>query len=250
MDAPGAGPSSRRPSAGGGPSAVEVDAGDELSEVIEVAGLRRGRPVLVLVGGADGMETQVLGRLQDLVRVALVPLLDEHAITVVDGGTDAGVMRAIGQARTAAGAGFLLVGVVARGTVAPPGASPSTEAAAREPNHSHLVLVPGDSWGDEAPWLAAVADVLAAGRPSATLLVNGGEIAYEDVELSLERGRPVIVLAGTGRTADALADAIAGRESDPRAARLATAGTIRVVPFEAPGALRSVVAEMLGVTSG
>lgn len=249
MDDPGAHPPSPRPHAGDGPLIVEIATGDDLPDVLDGAGLRRGRPVLVLVGGADGMDDEVLGRLQDLVRTDLVPLLDEHDVAVVDGGTDAGVMRAIGRARSTAGGRFSLVGVAARGTVTAPGMS-SADVAAPEPHHTHLLLVPGSSWGDEAPWLATVADVLADGGPSATVLVNGGEIAYADVERSLERGRPVIVLAGTGRTADALADAIAGRQADRRAVALARTGPIRVVPIEEPGALRSVVAETLGVTSG
>ncbi|WP_433503809.1 hypothetical protein ACQP04_29575 [Pseudonocardia halophobica] len=249
MDEP-AGPLSRRPSASDGPQVVEVASSGDLPGVLDRAGLRRSQPVLVLVGGAAGMDGEMLDRLQGLVRTDLAPLLDEHDVAVVDGGTDAGVMRAIGRTRSAAGSRFPLVGVVARGTVALPGASSATDAAAPEPHHTHLLLVPGDSWGDEAPWLATVADVLAGGRPSVTLLVNGGEIAYADVERSLERGRPVIVLAGTGRTADALAAAVAGRKADARATALVQSGPIRVVPFETPDALRSVVAETLGVTSG
>lgn len=249
MDEP-AGPSSGRPPASGGPQVVEAASGGDLPGVLGEAGLRRARPIVVLVGGADGMDAGVLDRLQDLVHTDLVPLLDEHDVAVVDGGTDAGVMRAIGRARSAAGGRFPLVGVAARGTVALPGTSPATDAAAAEPHHTHLLLVPGDSWGDEAPWLAAVADVLAGGRPSATLLVNGGEIAFADVERSVERGRPVIVLAGTGRTADAIADAAAGRQADPRAVVLVQNEVMRVVPFDVEGALRSVVAETLGVTSG
>jgi hypothetical protein len=230
-----------------------VDLADpvELPAVLDGARLRRGRTVVVLVGGAEGMSEDVLDRVQELFRTVVVPLLDLHGIAVVDGGTDAGVMRAVGRARAAAGGGFPLIGVAARGTLALPGADASVDAAFAEPNHTHLLLVPGNSWGDEAPWLATVADVLADGSPSATLLVNGGEIAYADVKRSLERGRSVIALAGTGRTADALADAVAGRPSDPRAVGLAGhADLVRAVPVDDPDELRSVVAEMLGVTSG
>ncbi|GAA4673637.1 hypothetical protein GCM10023215_01420 [Pseudonocardia yuanmonensis] len=227
-----------------GPELVEVDARTAVPR-LEIP----LRPVVVVVGGAEGMVTDVLDGVQQLFRSSLVPLLDEHKITVVDGGTDAGVMRAIGLARSAAGGRFPLVGVAARGTVAPVGAG-TAGTAVPEPHHTHLLLVPGSSWGDEAPWLAMVADVLAGGRPSATLLVNGGEIAYADVERSLERQRPVIVLSGTGRTADAIADALAGRPADPRADRIASrSDLVRAVPVQAPDELRSVLGEMLGVTS-
>jgi hypothetical protein len=36
-------------------------------------------------------------------------------------------------------------------------------------------------------------------------LLNGGEVSRKDIELSLEHGRPVIVLSRTGRLADELA---------------------------------------------
>jgi uncharacterized NAD(P)/FAD-binding protein YdhS len=38
-----------------------------------------------------------------------------------------------------------------------------------------------------------------------TILLNGGEISRKNIELSLEHGRPVIVLSRTGRLADELA---------------------------------------------
>ncbi len=86
-------------------------------------------------------------------------------------------MRLIGQAKTAA-AGFPLVGVVAEGTVVVPGVeSASPEAEELEPNHTVFLLVPGTEWGDEAPWIADVAGIVAGVRSSVTVLVNGGQVA-------------------------------------------------------------------------
>ena len=53
------------------------------------------------------------------------------------------------------------------------------------------------------------------------LLMNGGQIAYTDVAASLGSGRPVVVLAGSGRTADAIAKARAGTGGDNRAVEIA-----------------------------
>ena len=78
-----------------------------------------------------------------------------------------------------------------------------------------------------------------------TLVVNGGEIAYADIEHSLEAGRPVIVLAGTGRTADAIAAAARGRDAGPRAARVAAVPGTRVVPLGDPAVLRSAIGSVL-----
>jgi hypothetical protein len=99
-------------------------------------------------------------------------------------------------------------------------------ATALEPHHVHL-LVPGDAWGDESPWLAEVASVVAGDHPSVTLLVNGGETTYIDAAQSIQRRRPVIVLAETGRTADAIA--AADTVEDDRAAAIAKSPFTRVV---------------------
>ena len=38
-----------------------------------------------------------------------------------------------------------------------------------------------------------------------TILINGGEVSRKDIDLSLEKGRPVIALSRTGRFEDELA---------------------------------------------
>ena len=176
---------------------------DELPEALSRLGLALTRPVLVLVGGASGLDTAVADRLLVLFRDRLVPLLDQLGAAVLDGGTDAGVMALMGQARRAAGARFPLVGVAARGTVRMPG-EPMSAGAALEPNHSHWLLVPGGSWGDEIPWMNAAAVLLGAGHGSATLVAAGGRITKLDVDASLEQGRATLLLAGSGGTADAI----------------------------------------------
>lgn len=114
------------------------------------------------------------------------------------------------------------MGVAADGTVLLPGRVASIKDAAElEPHHTLIVLVPGRAWGDESPWIAHMAGVIAAGSPSVTLLANGGEIAFNDVCNSFEQRRPVVVLAGTGRIADTIAAARRGSHTDPRADRIA-----------------------------
>jgi hypothetical protein len=202
----------------------------EIPGALRELGISMRRPVLVSVGGASGVTRRhaaaVAAALEEL-----VPALDRWEAAVVDGGTDAGVMRVTGQVREAAGARFPLVGVAAEGTVLLPGRAAARDAARLEPRHSHVILVPGDGWGDESPWLSRVASAIASGRPSVTLVSNGGEVTYDDIEHSLEDGRPVIVLAGTGRTADAIASAAAdtGDATDRRAARIARSEGTRIV---------------------
>ncbi len=136
-------------------------------------------------------------------------LAGDIGAAIVDGGTDAGIMASIGQARQKNQLDFPLVGVAVQNLVTWPGQPPADSKGPKryplEPNHSHFILVPGEDWGDESLSLAQVGTELARSQMSVTLLVNGGQIAREDMAHSLDDKRPVIVLAGTGRLADDLA---------------------------------------------
>ena len=205
----------------------------DLEPAVTALGLERGRPALVIVGGADDLpDAEGLGPLF----AEVAALAERLGASVVDGGTDAGIMRLAGEARAAARATFALVGVAAEGTVVVPGAPEGGEAAPLEPNHSHFVLVPGSEWGDEVPWLGRVAETLAGMAPTATLLVDGGDVARRDVEASLEAGRAVVVVSGSGRAADELA-AAGGADSRPASGRLVVAP---------PGAVPGELARLLG----
>ena len=208
--------------------AVRVRRSEGLPSALRELGLGRPRPVLVLVGGAGGLDGADMARLRPLFTEVLVPLAESLGASVVDGGTDAGVMRLMGRARAEGGAAFPLVGVAAAGTISLPGApAPRPDAAPLEPNHTHFVLVPGSAWGDEARWLARVASALAGGAPSVTVLVDGGETAWEDAAASVEAGRPVVAVSGSGRAADTLAGVVRGEAGDGRAGELAISGLLR-----------------------
>jgi len=215
----------------GDSAAICVRAGtpEALPEALAAAGIPTPSPVVVLVGGAGGLGNDVIGRLTRVFSLGLVPAIERAGAVAVDGGTDAGVMRLIGQARAAKSAAFRLVGVAAEGTVRLPGSRHRREDAADlEPHHTDFILVPGDDWGTEASWIALTATCLAGQAPSVTVLVNGGEIAYRDAQFSLEAGRPIMVIAGSGRTADEIAAAVRGEPSDPRAREIAASGLVSV----------------------
>jgi hypothetical protein len=162
----------------------------------------------------------------------------------VDGGTNHGVMRLVGQGRESSPGDFRLVGVVAEGTVSLPAGARAGAGAELEPHHTHFVIVPGAHWGDESAWISTTATALAGAAPSVTVLVNGGEIAYADVRHSVEAGRPVVALAGSGRTADHLHAALGGEPADPRALSLASSPLVTSVPCD-PMAVRRAIASAL-----
>jgi hypothetical protein len=224
---------------------VRVSEANELNSALAALGLHPPRPAVVVVGGAGGFDEADMDRLRALFVSGIVPVMEKFGAVGVDGGTLAGVMRLFGEARAAVG--IPLVGVVAAGTVQLPGTQPPQQGAAElEPHHTHFVIVPGDQWGAESPWIAQAATVLADGAPSITVLINGGEIAYADVERSVQAGRSVVAVAGSGRTADEFAAALAGESADERAAALIPSGLIRSVPPDQPAVLAGLLEAILG----
>ena len=197
---------------GSGPERVELDDPRTIALGIATAGIKAGRPVLLLVGGADGLSEMQQARIGALIEEVVPAVARDLDAAIVDGGSDAGVMRAVGRAWRTTRCPQPLVGVMARGTIAMDGAAAArrsgTSTAPPEPNHTHLVVVPGDRWGDERPWLLGVAAAIAAGRPRAMLLVNGGPLARREALEAAADGVPVLVLRGSGRVADELADAV------------------------------------------
>lgn len=186
------------------PEPVELDA------ALAAVGLSDPRPVLVLVGGAANLSETVAPALLTLFE-RIAPELDALGAAVIDGGTAFGVMALMGQARRCTGARFPLIGIAPQGAVAIDTGKPDQPAgkdgkARLDPNHTHFLLVPGDGWGEESPWISAVADRLARGRGTLMLVVAGGEITRCDVMHRLRTGGRVLVLAGSGGTADQLVD--------------------------------------------
>lgn len=212
---------------------MRVDEPEDLPAALAAGGLADPLPVVVLVGGAGGLSVDERARLTPLFAHGLVPAVERSSAAVVDGGTDSGVMRLLGDARASGRAGFPLVGVVAEETVRlPDGGAARDDAADLEPHHTLFVVVPGVDWGAEAPWIQRTATHLARTAPSVTVLVNGGDIAYVDAALSLEAGRRVLVIAGSGRSADQIAAALRGEPADPRARDLAGSHLVSQVDLD------------------
>lgn len=131
-----------------------------------------------------------------------------HGLTVLTGATHAGIFSVLGAAME--GRSAPLVGVAPAGLVSPPDGPSSQEAGETErlePHHSHFVLVDGNAWGDETAALLALADALGSRAPSAAVLCGGGDVARAECLGHCRAGRPIVVIAGSGRFADELASA-------------------------------------------
>jgi hypothetical protein len=141
-------------------------------------------------------------------------------IAVADGGTQAGIMEAAGSARRHSGLAFPLIGVAPAGEIPPRGKTPVDR------NHSHIVAVDNpsapaqDAWGSETETMYWLFAQLAEGRPSITVVANGGGITLREVDANVRAGRRMILIEGSGRAADALVSLL--RKTTPADAEVAT----------------------------
>lgn len=194
---------------------IPLDSTKDLPAAFERAGLQTTAPALVVIGGASQMTQESIDRVHQLFQTVLAPLAEALNAVVIDGGTDTGVMQMMGQARSAMRATFFLLGVAPASKVSLPGQS-KPDGEPLEPNHTHFVLTPGTEWGDESPWISAIASMLTVDRGAVTILINGGAVSLLEVTESIRAGRPVVVIAGSGRLADEIATAIASPATPPR----------------------------------
>jgi hypothetical protein len=209
----------------------EQQAADLRQQVIEVTPASRetSAPLAALIadirakadgfvfisGGASKMREEDQKRLLGMI-AALGTVAKSRRIAVGDGGTRAGIMEAAGTARQASGAGFPLIGVVPSAGVPPRG------EVQLDPNHSHIVKVDDpsasaqDAWGSETPTMYWLFAKLTEGRPSVTVVANGGGITLSEVDANVRAGRRMIVIAGSGRAANAIVASLVGTKvSDP-----------------------------------
>lgn len=156
------------------------------------------------------MSSVVIRRVRRLIE-EMARVVAEENVTLIDGGTQAGVMAMMGEACADAGARSPLIGVCPAALVCWPEGPTGPGRVPLEPNHTHFVLTPGDRWGDETETMFALAATLSSGSPSLAILINGGTVARQEMVYNVRQGREIIVIQGSGRLADAIAAAVAGK---------------------------------------
>ena len=186
-----------------------ASAGGDVETLLAAVGLgSRSHPVIVVCGGARNFNERRLQRARTVVGRAVCQAAGSADAVVLDGGTDAGVMSVIGQARKDdPDAMPTLVGIAPRGKVSEPADGEQAGRTALEPNHSHFLLAPGDQWGDETPLLLNAAAAIAPADQIVVVLVAGGNNTRREAEEAVDRGWPVIVVKGFGGVADRFASA-------------------------------------------
>jgi hypothetical protein len=211
----------------------------ELEQAIAELHLGGNFPVIVLIGGGiDKLQAKVTRQaIQTISRLA-----ENTNALIISGGTDMGVMAEIGQLRSLNHYKFPLIGIAPEAVVTWPDGPQSTNFLLwgkkrwqLDPNHSHFILVPGKKFGDESPWIVDAATIISGEHRSMTILINGGEVSRKDIDLSLEKKRPVLALSRTGRLADELS-------RQPNRNKLIT-----VAPANAERQITEIIHEVLSV---
>ena len=177
-------------------NAVNITEDKEIPEALAELEIPHPKPVIVLVGGAGGIGFWDKFPMRKAIRI-VARLAEEVGSVVVDGGTQAGIMKEIGAQRKRNKLSFPLVGVVFDSLLIQ-----QEPKSILDPNHTHFFLIPGEDWGDESAWISKIATAIARDQKSITILVNGGNISRTDVQYSLLENRPAFVMRGTGRMAD------------------------------------------------
>ena len=203
---------------GTAPRAVRVAADADPAQVARALVLKTGGWSIAVMGGAALMEGDSTRTIRSGLEDGLARFAEDFAVTVVDGGTAAGVMELLGVARARRSYSFPLVGVTVAGRVAFPGHPVEGEHALLDAWHSQFALVDGDEFGDESNLLAGLALAVASGGGKALgMIINGGAIVKREAHARATGPLrlPLLVLEDSGRFADELADAHQNGSSDP-----------------------------------
>jgi hypothetical protein len=210
-------------------------------QIVAALELPPPRALLIFNGGTAKLPPALQQRLRDVIVSGLARAVVEAQLTVLTGGTDAGIFSLLGQGLASRGRSAPCIGVTVAEPVTWPGKADGE--AALEPHHSHFVLVNEGDWGTETATMYDLAAALSHACPSLAVFASGGEITIHEMQANVRQNRPMILLAGSGRNTDAVLAARTGQAADdPRVAEIARAGNI--IPFNLnaePQALHALI---------
>jgi hypothetical protein len=177
--------------------------------ILKALGLARPRALIMVFGGAKGLDDSRKTRLAELFIDAIAPAAVELGALIIDGGTQSGVMAMMGEAVARAGRRSQLLGIAPKGKITHSEiaeGSAGYDGTPLERNHSHFVLVESNEWGGETTKMLELARAFNA--PIVAILVNGGAIAADEALQSVRNGWRLLVIEGSGRFADELSAAV------------------------------------------
>lgn len=205
--------------------AVYVPHGASPQHVQAQLELPKAQSTVFVIGGAGGMSDEDVKRTQQMVDV-VAAFAQRHKLVVITGGTESGIMQMFGDSRLRGRYTFPLVGIAPLKQVRFPGYDNPSAQGDLEDSHSHFVLVEGDDWGAESGLIQDLSKCISGYGVAKTagILINGGNIALNEIGMAVERGIPMFVVEGSGRTADAVATALRTGTAEQRILKAIVAG--------------------------
>lgn len=200
--------------------AVIVPQEGDVDRVIHLFDLHKPRPAIFLTGGASNMSAADFENTRAVMEFGIAEFAEKHNITIIDGGTEAGIMQMLGDVRKRRNFTFPLIGVAPLSLVSFPGPQSVGTEAELEDGHSHFVLVQGDKWGDESHTIIGLTQAIAAkAKPKLGILINGGKIAEREAYLATDSANQsdtirILVLDGSGRAASDISTAFKTGHTD------------------------------------
>jgi hypothetical protein len=217
-------------------------------------GFNEPRPAIFISGGASGMSEKDVQMTKQIVANGIARFAQEYQAVVIDGGTESGVMKMIGDARRDGNYNFPLIGIAPLAKVDYPGHENPNKEASLENGHSHFVLVDGKEWGDESSTIVNLTHAISGGgeKKALGIVINGGKITRQDVYLATgrERNLPILVLEGSGRFADELASAHKSGQTSEKMIKAILRGDIQLISTsDGPQGIYSKLLQHFGIES-
>ncbi|HEX9132427.1 MAG TPA: hypothetical protein VF844_09040 [Ktedonobacteraceae bacterium] len=217
--------------------AVIPPPGTRATDLVRALGIPKPRSLIMIVGGAARMNERNHPDLMRLFTDGIAHIASTLNALVIDGGTQSGVMKLMGQGVAKQQRRPVLLGISPAGKVTYPGQTGhrvGSEEVPLDPNHSHFVLVETNEWGGETETMYELAKVFSESGPSVAILIDGGAIAKNEVLYNVRQRRPIIVIEGSGRFADEIARILHEKSSfdaDPDLTEIAGQGKLHVFPL-------------------
>ncbi len=230
--------------------AVVPPGGTGAKEIAKALNITQPKAVLLIIGGADKLDEKVTSRLIQLFGRGIARAAVEVNALIIDGGTESGVMKMMGQGVADRGYQSTLIGVAPHGLVKYPGGEGGGDTPL-DPNHSHFVLIEGNDWGDETGTIFKLVNWFKDDAPTVVLLAGGGNVTRHEALQAVRKNLPLIVVEGSGGVADEIASAWKARPGlpdDPLLAEIVADGRIQLhgVKNSVNGAKHLLIRELGG----
>ena len=230
---------------------ITVTRGASAKAIIDALEIASPRAVILLFGGAAGLDDSRKAHLTSLFANGIAPVAVDLGALIVDGGTQSGVMAMIGEAAAQHPRNCQLLGIAPAGKVTYPGRPNKLggeDGVPLEPNHSRFILAKSNEWGGETGTIFKIARAFNA--PTVAILVNGGAITADEALQSVRNGWQLLVIEGSGRFADELSAAVRDGQVAKSAEVTEVARSGRVTLFHVEDAAQRLRDELHRMLSG